>query len=94
MLPKTQAYIQMILQQAKKNLKKFKTMDNLKIIDKVITSRNSKHLNQAQDSPFIVKLVESLLGTTAFTAFADGILEGTANIDSIQILQTLKTYTK
>ena len=93
MLPKTQAYIQMILQQAKKNLK-FKTMDNLKIIDKVITSRNSKHLNQVQDSPFTVKLVESLLGTTAFTAFADGILEGTTNIDSIQILQTLKTYTK
>ena len=45
----------------------FKTIENPTLIEKLISDRNSHHLNQAQGSSFTVEPLQSLLGTDSDT---------------------------
>ena len=48
----------------------FKIVDDLEIMEQVITKRNSHHLNQAQDKPLTIESLLSLIGTNSFTSFS------------------------
>ena len=61
----------------------FKTIDDLEIIEQVITKRNSHHLNQAQDKPLTIESLLSLIWTNTLTSFSQELLYGTSDIATI-----------
>ena len=70
----------------------FKTIETLTLIKELISDRNSHPLNQAQGSPFTVEPLQSLLGTDSDTPFAEELLNGSANLNSIPLTKVTKRY--
>ena len=75
----------------KKNLQ-FKTIDDPQLIDKLINEGNAHHLNQAQGTPFTIEPLLSLIGQDSFTSFFQEILDGTADLDDINVSPLIKEY--
>ena len=75
----------------KKNLQ-FKTIDDPQLIDKLINERNAHHLNQAQGTPFTIEPLLSLIGQDSFTSFSQELLDGTADLDDINVSPLIKQY--
>ena len=74
-----------------KNLQ-FKTIDDPQLIDKLINERNAHHLNQAQGTHFTIKQLLSLIGQDSFTSFSQELLDGTADLDNINVSPLIKQY--
>jgi len=54
-------------------------------IENLVLHQHRKHFSQAQGSPFTVEPLSTLVNDTADSPFAKQVLEGTADIDSLQI---------
>ena len=60
----------------------------------VIAERNSRHLNQAQDTPSTIEPLLSLIGTDNFTSFSQELLNRKADVKSLEISPTITKYLK
>ena len=76
-----------------KNLQ-FKTIDDPILIDQLIADRNAHHLNQADETPFPIEPLISLIGKDTFTTFSKELLEGKANLDQLNLSPTTRLYMK
>ena len=66
----------------------FKTIDDHILIDQLIADRNTKHLNQADGTPFTVEPLLSLVGKNTFTTFSQELLvEQQTYLNSNYLLQ-------
>ena len=72
----------------------FKTIDDPEIMEQVIADRNSHHLNQAQGTPLTIEPLLFLIGTDSFTSFSQELLNGKADIASLQMSPTITKYLK
>ena len=71
-----------------------KTIDDPILIDQLITDRNAKHLNRADDTPFTVELLLSLVEKDTLTTFSQELLDGTADLSQLQLPPTIHLYMK
>ena len=55
-----------------------------------MTEKISHHLNQAQDTPFTVEPLLSLIGTDSSTSFSQDLLNRTSDITSLSLSPTIK----
>ena len=78
----------------KKTKLQFKTIDDPEIMKHVIAERNSRHLNQAQDTPSTIEPLLSLIGTDNFTSFSQELLNRKADVKSLEISPTITKYLK
>ena len=62
-----------------KNLQ-FKTIDDPILIDQLIADRNTKYINQVDETPFTVKPLLFLDGKDTFTTFSQELLDGTTDL--------------
>ena len=62
-------------------------------MDQVIVDRNSHHSNQVQDIPLTIEPIFSLIRTTdSYTSFSQELLEGKADIASLNLSRTISKY--
>ena len=71
-----------------------KTIDDLEVIEKIISKRNTVHLNQAHGIPLTIESLLTLLGIDGFTPFTSSLLSGTADMSSLQLTPNIREYLK
>ena len=52
------------------------------------------HFAQAEGTPFTIEPLKSLVGDTGFSEFCDQLLDGTANLDSLDVPEYTKLFLK
>ena len=55
-----------------------------------IADRNANHLNHTQGSSFTVEPLRTLIGEDSFTTFSQALLDGTANLEKLNVTPTIK----
>ena len=71
---------------------KYAIQNNTQLIEKLMNKRNAHHLNWAQGTPFTIEPLLFLIGQDSFTSFSQELLDGTANLNDINVSPLIKQY--
>ena len=63
-------------------------------MEQLIVERNAHYLNQVDETPFTVELLVTLIGQDSFTNLSKEILEGSADLSTLNLSPTITLYTQ
>lgn len=72
----------------------FKTIDDTQLMDKYFAERYSQYLNQTQGCPFTIEPLKSLIRTNNLASFVETRLNGSADIEFLNLYSTVIAYLK
>ena len=72
----------------------WKRIEDPVLVETYTIERNTRHLNQAQGTPYTIEPLQSLLGLDSRTLFGNSVLDGTMNLKQLSLTTLQQLYFK
>ena len=72
----------------------WKRIEDPVLVEKYTIERNTRHLNQAQGTPYTIEPLQSLLGLDSRTPYGNSVLDGTMNLKQLSLTTLQQLYFK